>query len=267
MSGFSIGGVSHRLAIQDRSAREKSQSGLRNSKEETTEEKERTFPTDSTDVPEKQSRIPTSDRIDLCNVRNALFDIDYLIALLSYVHISLKDIEETILSFSALSGDGLLNCLMELEQNILSISYQSKKIFAGDIPECTIHLEQLDLGENDIVLSLQPFVFSFEHLEIKKNGEWVRHLLSPSKDAVLLYASKKIREQIDVATTYFERMQSLIEQILFIYKNLNYTHCTLQDMEASLQEFHHDLQWDSLLDSLFENTDLQGIKDISMQYL
>ena len=267
MSGFSIGGVSHRLAIQDRSAREKSQSGLRNTKDDAAEEKERTYNTDATDVSEKQPRIPTSDRIDLCNVRNALFDIDHVIAILSHVQISLKDIEETILSFSALSGDGLLNCLMELEQNILSISFQSKKIFAGDIPECIIHLEQLDIDENDIVLSLQPFVFSFENLEIKKNGAWVGRLHSPSKDAVLLYASKKIREQMDVATAYFERMQSLIEQILFIYKNLNYTHFSLRDMETSLQEFHHDVQWDSLLDSLFENTDLQGIKDISMQYL
>ena len=267
MSGFSIGGVSHRLAIQDRPGRETSQSGLKNTKDEDTEEKEKSFVIETSEVPEKQPRIPTSDRIDLCNIRNALFDIDHVMAILSCIHISLKDIEETILSFSALSGEGLIKCLVELEQKILSISYDTKNIFAGDIPDCTIHLEQLDIDENDIVLSLQPFVLSFEQLEIKENGDWSAYLHSPSKDAVLLYASKKISEQMEIATAYFERMQSLIQQILFIYKNLNYKHLTLKDMESSLKELHHDLHWETLLDSLFEHTDLEGIKNISMQYL
>ena len=266
MSGFSIRGVSHRLAIQDRPAREQSQSALRNTKEGESEEKE-TLASDAIEKKEKQQRIPSSERIDLCNVRNALFDIDYVIGILSCIHTSLKELEQALLSFSVLSGEGLYNCLMEVEENMLSVTYDAKKIFAGEIVECTIHLEQLDMDENDIVLSLQPFVFSFENLGIKDAGDWSVHVQSPSKDTVLLYASKKIREQIDVANVYFERMQYLIEQILFIYKNLNYNHLSFENMETSLQEFHHDLQWKTLLDSLFEFTDLHGIKEISIQYL
>ena len=268
MSGFSISRLSHRLAIQDRPPREKSQSALNKKQDEDVEIEETSSVVDEKKQQLSQQRMPTSDRIDRCNVRNALFDIDEVIALLSYIHISLKDLEEKILSFSSLSGQGLLNCLENLEVELQNICIDGKSIFKGELPDCIIHLEQLDIDENDIVLSLEPFIFSYQKLEIKNSfGEWSQKLQTSSKDAVILFASKKIRETMEICQAYFSRMTGLISQILFIYNNLNEQTLTLDEMNESLKEFHHELHWDSLLSSLFDNTDLDGIKEISIQYL
>ena len=267
MSGFSISGLSHRLAIQDRPPREKSQSALHKNNEEQTEGDEKSFSSQDTER-RTQPKMPTSDRIDRCNVRNALFDIDEVIVLLSYIHLSLQDMEEKVLSFSTLSGPGLFNCLNQLESEILSVQHNETSIFSGAIQDCIIHLAQLDIDENDIVLSLDPFAFSYQKLELKdSSGRWSSGLKTSSKDAKLLFASKKIRSMMEICEAYFARMIGLISQVLFIYNNLNEKRLTQKEMEDSLKELHHELQWDSLLDSLFENTDLQGIKEISIQYL
>lgn len=268
MSGFSISRLSHRLAIQDRPPREKSQSALNKKQDEEVEGEEKSSLGDVKPQQPELSRMPTSDRIDRCNVRNALFDIDDVIALLSYIHISLKELEEKILSFSTLSGQGLFNCLEELEVELQNICIDEKSIFKGELPDCIIHLEQLDIDENDIVLSLQPFVFSYQKLELKNSfGEWSPKLQTSSKDAMLLFASKKIRNTMEICQAYFARMEGLISQILFIYNNLNEQKLTHDQMNEYLTELHHELHWDSLLSSLFENTDLDGIKEISFQYL
>ena len=269
MSGFSISRLSHRLAIQDRPPREKSQSALNKKDQDETEQSDNTLSnSEFIENKEAQRRLPTNERIDLCNVRNALFDIDYVLVYLSYVRLSYEIAEEKILSFSALSGKGLENCLMELEQELFSLTYDGKVIFKGEISECVIHVEQLDIDESDVVLSMKPFAISWEELKLKDaSGNWSVHLQEPSKLAILLYASKIIQEKLSIVQTYFEKMQSLISKIIFIHKNINYEHLDVEEMKKLLTELHHDLRWDDLLDELFENTDLDGIKEISMQYL
>ena len=72
---------------------------------------------------------------------------------------------------------------------------------------------------------------------------------------------------MEICQAYFARMEGLISQILFIYNNLNEQKLTNDQMNDYLTELHHELHWDSLLSSLFENTDLDGIKEVSIQYL
>ena len=267
MSGFSISRLSHRLAIQDRPPREKSQSAL-NRKEEETEESENQLPPTEYIEQEKQPRLPTNDRIDLCNVRNALFDIDYVLSFLSHIRLTYESAEEKILSFSALSGKGLENCLNELDQELFALSFDNKVFLKGEILECVIDVEQLDIDENDVVLSMKPFELSWEELKLKDDsGNWTTQLQEPSKLAILLYASKMIQEKLSISQTYYERMQNLISKIIFIHKNINYEHLNIVEMNNLLKELHHDLKWDDLLDELFESTDLDGIKEISLRYL
>jgi hypothetical protein len=269
MSGFSISRLSHRLAIQDRPPREKSQSALnKNGQDEVEQEETSSLLVEHQETKTSKRRRPSSERIDLCNVRNALFDIDYVLVLLNYIQLSLQLTEEKILSFTSLSGLHLQQSLLGLEDDLWSFSYNGKQILKGDIPECVIHLEQLDLDENDVIMSLDPFILSLQVLELQDDlGNWTKHLNGSSKNAFLVYACQKIQEKKEQAIEYYKNMQNLISNILFIHKDLNYEHQERQVIEDMLTGFHHNLHWSALLNELLEKTDLKGIKEISIQYL
>ena len=208
MSGMSSRGVGVG-AVQDRSARERSQSGLKH--DEATDERPKTSLVEQ----DASIFVLTDQRIHSCEILQTLHDIDVAVVVLQTIGIFLLQIEQKIQEIRSLKGKDILNALENLEKQLLEQRHHAQQLFSSEHRRIVIPIDILIEHREPLVLSMKPFGISLKKLGFKdEQGEWVPQLTRTDSQHLLILAQKIIKQKQDIAANYEQVLEDTIVDLM-----------------------------------------------------